>query len=155
MGKKVIYTGKGGTEYDKETANKHLLVGARYTIEEEIVFSWHTNVYLEEIHDVWPSGNRIYFNSVMFREENEEESRAEFVERAQPNVVELMDWERRKDKSIFVKNQTKQAEAIIAELRKTCQHANTFEGTWERAIAHQIQAVICSDCGSLIKEITA
>lgn len=59
-GDKVIFTGKNGTDHDKEYATKKgLKVGATYTIESTDVGGWHTTVYLQEV----PNAS---FNSVMF-----------------------------------------------------------------------------------------
>ena len=58
---KVIYTGKGGYNYHKEDANKHLIKGNVYTVLRTEIGGFYTDVYLKE----FPTQN---FNSVMFQD---------------------------------------------------------------------------------------
>lgn len=58
-GTKVVYTGQGGYDSDKEHAKKYLTEGSLYTIHSTDVGSWHTWIQLEE----FPGKT---FNSVMF-----------------------------------------------------------------------------------------
>ena len=61
-GHKVICsTYNGGYNPDSEKARKYLTVGAEYTIEQTIVHSWFTDVFLEEFPNV-------SFNSVFFED---------------------------------------------------------------------------------------
>lgn len=43
------------------------------------------------------------------------------------------------------------AEKRLKELQEMCHHERTFEGNWSYRIGVSIPAIICSDCGSLIK----
>lgn len=61
-GTKVVYTGKGGYDYQKEEYGKVLKVGETYTIEESDIGSWSSVFYLEEV-----PGKA--FNTVLFAEE--------------------------------------------------------------------------------------
>lgn len=45
----------------------------------------------------------------------------------------------------------KHAEKKLEWLRVECKHENTFEGNWSYRIGNIQPAIICSDCGSLIK----
>lgn len=45
----------------------------------------------------------------------------------------------------------KQAESRLKEVRDICKHENTFEGNWSCRVGVTITAMICSDCGILIK----
>lgn len=46
------------------------------------------------------------------------------------------------------------SEQRLKELRVACSHENTFEGNWSYRIGSILPAIICSDCGSLIKYLT-
>lgn len=48
-------------------------------------------------------------------------------------------------------SQIKNAEERLKELRKICKCENTFEGTWSWRVANYQPAIICSDCGNLVK----
>ena len=63
-GSRVIYTGKGGYDYHRETANNHLTVGNTYEVYFTDVGGWHTDVYLKGFET-------IPFNSVMFEDVEE------------------------------------------------------------------------------------
>lgn len=43
------------------------------------------------------------------------------------------------------------AEKMLEAIRKECKHENTFEGNWSWRIGSSMPAIICSDCGSLVK----
>lgn len=43
------------------------------------------------------------------------------------------------------------AEYTLKELRAMCKHENTFEGNYSYRVGSISPAIICSDCGSLIK----
>ena len=60
-GTKVVYTGQGGSDSEKEFGNKWLRMGTEYTIDRTVVHNWHTDVYLVE------EPNKT-FNSVQFEE---------------------------------------------------------------------------------------
>ncbi len=45
----------------------------------------------------------------------------------------------------------KKVEERLKVLRSICKHENTFEGTWSWRVANYQDAIICSDCGNLIK----
>ena len=60
-GTRVKFTGKNGYEHDKEHANKYLKVGETYTVENNYVSGWHTDVWLKEV----PNEK---FNSVHFKD---------------------------------------------------------------------------------------
>lgn len=60
-GSKVIFTGQGGRDSDKEFANKYLKVGEVYTVKTTKVFDWISFVVLEEL----PFKD---FNTVMFED---------------------------------------------------------------------------------------
>lgn len=45
----------------------------------------------------------------------------------------------------------KKAQERLEEIRALCKHENTFEGTWSWRVGCYDSAIICSDCGSLIK----
>lgn len=45
----------------------------------------------------------------------------------------------------------KDAEERLKELRMNCKHDNTLEGLYSYRIGNIQPAIICSDCGSLIK----
>jgi hypothetical protein len=47
-GAKVIFTGKGGYDHERERACKVLEIGKVYTVERTEVGSWHTSVWLKE-----------------------------------------------------------------------------------------------------------
>jgi len=64
QGHKVIVTTEtinSGYDSDKELANKHLKIGAVYTVEYTNVGGWHTTVYIKEMPN-------IAFNSVNFED---------------------------------------------------------------------------------------
>ena len=67
----VIYTGAGGMENDKKTANDYLTVGNPYTVESTEVSSWSSTVILKEVTAKYPSGSRVSFNTVMFKHKDE------------------------------------------------------------------------------------
>ena len=64
-GTKVLYTGKGGYNSDKEYANKFLNVGQIYVVNTTIIHSYSTDVILEEFPEE-------LFNSVHFDDLAEE-----------------------------------------------------------------------------------
>ncbi len=45
----------------------------------------------------------------------------------------------------------KQANEVLDEIRKICQHPITFVGDYQSRIGHIQEAEICSDCGEFIK----
>lgn len=47
--------------------------------------------------------------------------------------------------------QIKDAENRLKELRSVCKHENTFEGDYSWRIGAILPAIICSDCGALMK----
>lgn len=47
--------------------------------------------------------------------------------------------------------QIKQGEDRLKEIRSICKHENTFEGNWSWRVGNIQPAIICDDCGSLIK----
>ena len=47
--------------------------------------------------------------------------------------------------------QLRQSENRLKEIRAICKHENTFEGDWSWRVGSSILAIICSDCGSLVK----
>lgn len=47
--------------------------------------------------------------------------------------------------------QIRDAEQRLKELRAICKHEETFEGNWSWRPGVIEPAIICSDCGSLIK----
>jgi len=47
--------------------------------------------------------------------------------------------------------QLRQAENRLEEIRAICKHENTFEGNWSWRVGSIMPAIICSDCGSLVK----
>lgn len=47
----------------------------------------------------------------------------------------------------------KRANEKLEELRKICQHPNTHEGLWSWRPGSIEPAIICSDCGKLVKTI--
>lgn len=67
-GKKVVYTGGNGREFDHKSAtDAGLIPGMSYTLAESQDEGWSTNVYLRETADAkFPSGKPMYFNSVIF-----------------------------------------------------------------------------------------
>ena len=91
-GKKVIYTGKGGTSHDKDVANKHLAIDKEYTVERIDINNFSSEVFLKEITAKHPAGWRISFNTVMFRDVEDEESEAEYIERIKPTIQELIEY---------------------------------------------------------------
>ena len=97
----VIYTGKGGMDNDKTTANQYLTVGNKYTVDYTNVGSWSTEVYLKEITATWPSGHRVYFNSVMFKHEDEVESTAEYIDRVKPTLSDFLLHEKAQKKQLW------------------------------------------------------
>lgn len=72
-GSKVIFTGQGGRDSDKEFANKYLKVGEVYTVKTTKVFDWISFVVLEEL----PSKD---FNTVMFEDLEDDEKLCEEIE---------------------------------------------------------------------------
>lgn len=48
----------------------------------------------------------------------------------------------------------KSAEQALKQLRIICSHETVFEGIWSYRIGSASPAIICSDCGKLIKYIT-
>ena len=60
-GTKIRYTGNGGWDYQRESANKILTIGQDYTVDYTVVHGWYTDVYLIEIPD-------ISFNSCLFED---------------------------------------------------------------------------------------
>lgn len=46
-----------------------------------------------------------------------------------------------------------QAENALKEIRKICKHTSIFEGNYSYRVGVIQPAVICSDCGNLIKTI--
>jgi len=48
-------------------------------------------------------------------------------------------------------SQLRQAENRLKEIRAICKHENTFEGNWSWRVGSSTPAIICGDCGSLIK----
>lgn len=48
-------------------------------------------------------------------------------------------------------NQIQAANDKLAQIRETCEHAETFEGNWSWRTGSYLPAIICSDCGGLIK----
>lgn len=59
LGEKVLFTGKGGYESNKEHANRYLTVGVEYTLSNIKIDNWSSTVELEEFPD-------IVFNSAHF-----------------------------------------------------------------------------------------
>jgi hypothetical protein len=51
--------------------------------------------------------------------------------------------------------QIRDAEAKLKELRSVCKHPNTFEGNYSWRVGSIQPAIICSDCGSLMKFTTS
>ena len=47
----------------------------------------------------------------------------------------------------------KAAELRLVELRAMCKHENIFHGNWSWRIGSIQPAIICSDCGNIIKYI--
>lgn len=45
----------------------------------------------------------------------------------------------------------KKAHERLEELRSICKHVTTFEGIWSWRVGCYDPAIICSDCGNLIK----
>jgi hypothetical protein len=45
----------------------------------------------------------------------------------------------------------KDAENILVDMRKLCKHPNTFEGNYSYRVGSIQPAIICSDCGHVIK----
>jgi hypothetical protein len=70
-GTKVVFTGKGGYEFENKIARGILEIGKVYTVESTNVNPYNTNVILEEVTACSPSRIRYSFNSVMFVEESE------------------------------------------------------------------------------------
>ena len=56
-----------------------------------------------------------------------------------------------KEECTLMYEQIRNAETRLSELRKICQHQNTKEGNYSWRIGSVLPAVICSDCGELIK----
>jgi len=48
-------------------------------------------------------------------------------------------------------DQIKKAEDRLKKLREICQHKNTFTGSYSYRVGASAPAIICSDCGELIK----
>lgn len=48
----------------------------------------------------------------------------------------------------------KRDEIRITELRGMCTHENTFENNYSYRVGHISPAIICSDCGILIRYIS-
>ena len=55
---KLVFEGKGGYEFERESAKEKLVIGHSYTVEKIEVGSWNTEIYLTNI-----SGS---FNSCLF-----------------------------------------------------------------------------------------
>ena len=55
---KLVFEGKGGYEFERESAKEKLVIGRSYTVEKVEVGSWKTEIYLTNI-----SGR---FNSCLF-----------------------------------------------------------------------------------------
>lgn len=60
--------------------------------------------------------------------------------------------------SIEIKKETeslykviKDSEDRLKELRSICKHENTFHGNYSYRVGASFPAIICSDCGGLIK----
>lgn len=47
----------------------------------------------------------------------------------------------------------KRAEERLKELREKCKHENTHQGLYSSRVGSITEAIICSDCGSLIKNV--
>lgn len=57
-GTKIVYTGVGGYDFDREEANKVLTIGHTYTLKGSSVGNWSSFFFLDEVEGG--------FNSVMF-----------------------------------------------------------------------------------------
>ncbi len=49
--------------------------------------------------------------------------------------------------------QIKASNEVINQLQKDCQHPNTFEGTYSYRVGATMHAVICFDCGAVVKDL--
>lgn len=56
-----------------------------------------------------------------------------------------------KEECELMYGQIKNAKTRLEELRSICTHENTFEGLWSWRVGCYEQALICSDCGSLVR----
>lgn len=45
----------------------------------------------------------------------------------------------------------KQAEEGLKILRRSCEHPNTFQGSYSQRVGTSVPAVICSDCGKVVQ----
>ena len=55
---KLVFEGKGGYEFERESAKEKLVIGRSYTVEKVEVGSWNTEIYLTNV-----TGS---FNSCLF-----------------------------------------------------------------------------------------
>lgn len=51
----VVFTGKGGYDYEKELASTMMDVGETYIVERTDVGAWRTDVYLRGVPGKWNS----------------------------------------------------------------------------------------------------
>lgn len=49
--------------------------------------------------------------------------------------------------------QISDANIKLQDLRNICNHTNTFESNWSWRVGSSSPAIICSDCGQLIKYV--
>jgi hypothetical protein len=88
---KVIFIGKGGYDSDRERAEKYkLVVGNTYTIDTCHIDSFSSNITLVEVPDLFHNNTRVNFNTCLFKDIDETESDAEYIERVKPTLEQLM-----------------------------------------------------------------
>lgn len=61
--------------------------------------------------------------------------------------------ERIKKDCEMVRGMMQICEDRLADLQKQCSHENTFQGIWSWRAGSYTPAIICSDCGKMIKEL--
>lgn len=141
------YTLSAGYKFDQERAKKHLVVGSSYTVENTNMENWQTDVYLQE----FPG---ISFNSAFFEDESYQELESE--PEKHPNYRKfhgVSQSEKIKQECEKLYEQIQVANNRLEELRKLCKHKNTRQGLYSWRVGSITEAIICSDCGSLIKNV--
>ena len=131
--------------YDQTNAKKHLTVGNVYKIDYTEVGGYNTDVFLQE----FPG---IRFNSVFFEDDS--------VQDLENNKKHPDFYKFNMSHSSKIKHECekiygiiKRAEERLKELREKCKHENTHQGLYSSRVGSITEAIICSDCGSLIKNV--
>jgi len=88
-GTKILFTGKGGYDSDKEYANKHLTVDEIYTVDKILIDNWSSTIILEEFP--FKSFNTVMFKDIRLAENHHSHVIEELLENKQPRLEDYKD----------------------------------------------------------------